>query len=102
MSIIIDNNTVIWLMISIILFCLGYTSRTLLDQNKYGGDYGTNSIKEIPNHKKQQLAIKIDDSKYVTNVSTDNLEKKYNSLGDIKESSENIESSITKLKNLKR
>jgi hypothetical protein len=46
--------------------------------------------------------IKIDDAKYVTEIKTDGMEKKYDQLGDVKQSAENITNSINKLKNLKR
>lgn len=43
----------------------------------------------------------IDDSKYVTKIRTDDIEILYDSLGKTQNSSENIESSINKLKNMK-
>lgn len=46
--------------------------------------------------------INIDDKKIVTKIKTDHLEKKYDSLGDKKESAENITDAINKLKNIKR
>ncbi len=45
--------------------------------------------------------IEINDKKIVTNISTNNLEKKYTQLGEKKESSENISSTVNKLKNMK-
>lgn len=45
--------------------------------------------------------ISIDDTKYVSKINTDSLEKKYDSLGDVKASTEQINNSISKLKNLK-
>lgn len=45
--------------------------------------------------------VAIDSSKIVTNISTGGLEKKYNDFGTQKESSEDISSSINKLKNMK-
>jgi hypothetical protein len=45
--------------------------------------------------------INIDDKKYVTNIDTDGLEKKYTQLGEKKESTEKIDSAINKLKNMK-
>lgn len=45
--------------------------------------------------------IAIDEKKVVTNINTDGLEKKYESLGERKNSSENISDSINKLKTLK-
>jgi hypothetical protein len=45
--------------------------------------------------------ISIDNSKFVVDIKTDQLEKKYEGLGEIKNSQENIGSSINKLKNMK-
>jgi hypothetical protein len=44
----------------------------------------------------------IDERKFVTDIKTSGMEKKYENLGETKISNENIESSINKLKNLKR
>jgi hypothetical protein len=57
-----------------------------------------NKQKLIDNNPKE---INIDNSKYVTNINTDTLEKKYETLGDITTSKEQINTSISKLKNLK-
>lgn len=46
--------------------------------------------------------ITIDDKKFVVDIKTDGLEKKYENLGETKKSTENIQSSIDKLKNMKR
>jgi hypothetical protein len=53
------------------------------------------------NAQEQKVAITIDTSKFVTDIKTDGLEKKYANLGEIKESEENISGSINKLKNMK-
>jgi cytochrome c biogenesis protein ResB len=50
----------------------------------------------------QKNNITIDDKKFVTNINTSGMEKKYDSLGDTKKSEENISESVNKLKNLKR
>lgn len=47
-------------------------------------------------------AIKIDDRKFVGEISTDNIEKKYGELGETKVSDENISSSVNKLKGMKK
>jgi hypothetical protein len=47
-------------------------------------------------------AISIDDSKFVTDIKTDGMEKKYSSIAETKTSSEDISGSISKLKNMKR
>lgn len=54
--------------------------------------------KELPQNRP---SISIDDKKFVTEIKTDTLEKKYDSLGDVKSTSENISDSVNKLKNLK-
>lgn len=46
--------------------------------------------------------IEIDSGKFVTEINTSNLEKKYTSMGEEKISTENISESINKLKNIKR
>lgn len=45
--------------------------------------------------------ISIDDTKYVTKINTDNLEKKYDDIASIKHSQDTIESSVNKLKTIK-
>lgn len=54
------------------------------------------------NSEKSQNKIIIDDRKFVTDISTDGIEKKYNKLGDTKLSNDNISESVNKLQNLKR
>lgn len=49
----------------------------------------------------QRTNIEIDNKKFVGDIKTDTLEKKYDSLGETKTSSENISGAINKLKNLK-
>lgn len=46
-------------------------------------------------------AVAIDDKVYVTNIKTDGMIKKYDGLGEVKKSNENITSSIDKLKQMK-
>ena len=46
--------------------------------------------------------ILIDERKYITDIKTSGLEKKYDTLGETKKTDEDIGSSINKLKNLKR
>ena len=46
--------------------------------------------------------VSIDDKKVVLNIKTDGMEKKYENLGEIKQSSENISSSVDKLKQMKK
>jgi hypothetical protein len=50
---------------------------------------------------KKKTVIDIDETKYVVDISTKGLEKKYDSLGEVKQSSDNIQNSVNKLKNMK-
>lgn len=85
------------LAIGVCFFLIGYF---------YGSHHRT-GVSNITNHKEQYLpnnkttSISIDETKFVTDIKTDNLEKKYQSLGDIKQSTESISQSINKLKNMK-
>lgn len=53
------------------------------------------------NTKPNNQKVSIDETKIVTKINTDSLEKKYSSLGDTRTSQESISSSINKLKNMK-
>lgn len=53
-------------------------------------------------HSELITKIDIDDKKIVTKINTDNLEKKYHSLGDTKVAIDDISGSVNKLKNIKR
>ena len=46
--------------------------------------------------------IDINSAKYVTNIDIDGLEKKYTTLGETKQSTDDISASVNKLKNIKR
>jgi len=52
--------------------------------------------------KKDKTVVSIDDTKYVVDIKTSGMEKKYESLGEINQSEEDISTSINKLKNMKR
>lgn len=86
----------------VLLFLIGYlcgksgalgVSNTVYDSHK------RNNSVTSPN---KYQSIDIDESKFVTEINTEGMEKKYIELGDTKESSEDISRSINKLKNLKR
>lgn len=59
--------------------------------------------KSFFDHKQQDAieSVSIDDKKYVVPI-TSNFEKKYDDLGETKNSQENISSSVDKLKSLKK
>lgn len=91
--------TITLLAIGACFFLIGYLygaksgSGVYIDNNK--GFFGKQE-------NKKSNTITIDDKKIVTKINTDNLEKKYDSLGEKKESQENIGESVNKLKNLKK
>ena len=102
MTLNIDNNVLILSIINILSFSLGYILGKLRPisgvSNSSQAYYG--SPDNRPNSQVRPK-ISIDDTKFVTEIKTDGLEKKYNDLGDKKVSNENIGNSINKLKNMK-
>lgn len=84
-----------------VFFCLGYivakisTPKTVHSINDM---VSVTSKKEIRN----KSNIEIDDTKYVSKIKTDGLEKKYEKLGDKQTVENDTISSVNKLKNLKR
>jgi hypothetical protein len=100
----IDNNAILIVVIIILItnsFFIGY----LLGRS-VGPKGVCNNTKSFFKQEHEKLntnnPIVIDDKKFVVDIKTDGLEKKYDSLGDIKKSEENISNSVSKLKNLKR
>jgi len=86
------------------LFLIGYFYGKSRSVDTHGVSfYGENKPRSFfsENNKASKPKINIDDTKVVTDIKTDELEKKYEHLGDIKNSNENISSSINKLKNMK-
>lgn len=98
MQINLNNIVVIILILThIIFFFMGYILAKI-DQNN--GVFNTKP-KSFFDQNHMDTKVSIDDKKYVVNISTDGLEKKYTQLGETKESSEKIDSAINKLKNMK-
>lgn len=92
---------VLFLISYIIIFLLGLLVGRLLSFNGvYNNAPITKTLSSITNKQTGQ-PISIDTSKFVVDIKTDGLEKKYQQLGDIKESQETITSSVNKLKNMK-
>jgi hypothetical protein len=95
---------VLFLISYIIIFLLGILVGRLLSFN---GVYKNESIQTTNKtlssivNKDTGQTISIDSSKFVVDIKTDGLEKKYQQLGDVKESQETIDSSVNKLKNMK-
>jgi hypothetical protein len=96
------NDIIIEIIIIVIIlhsFLFGYFFGHYTNKN------GVNNGRSFFNKQKEltqnRESISIDDKKFVTEIKTDTLEKKYDSLGDVKSTSENISDSVNKLKNLK-
>jgi len=94
---------IILILLDIVFFFLGYTIGKLTNSQKtiesQPNSFFQKDIKEKKDKIKNKLII--DESKYVTDIKTSDMEKKYENLGETKKTNENIESSINKLKNLK-
>ena len=95
---------IILILLDIVFFFLGYTigrlnsSQTIVESQPVSF---FNKQKSVSDDKVINKVI-IDERKFVTDIKTSGMEKKYENLGETKISNENIESSINKLKNLKR
>lgn len=91
-----DSATLLlYLLVNLNSFLIGY----LLGKNMTTNNTLSKPSKTSPVQPKESISI--DDTKFVTDINTANLEKKYSTLGDTTQSSENISQSINKLKNLK-
>ena len=103
----IEKETIFILIISlcfsILTFLIGYIIGKI---SNFNGVYDTSNNKNklftSQKNNDSKSKIIIDDSKFVLDIKTDSLEKKYDSLGDIKKTEEKIDQSISKLKQLKR
>lgn len=94
--------TSLYLGINLAFFLVGYLwcKLSLSSNSQLISKTPLKSISRNVDIEKQELA-NIDSRKIVVSINTDNLEKKYEQLGDIKKSEENITNSVSKLKNMK-
>ena len=104
----IDNSTILVLIVIIaiisyfIVFILGLIIGLFWVNRGVSNTVNTFRRSGSNNPSSTNSSITIDTSKVVTDIKTDGMEKKYQSIGDTKQSSENISNSIAKLKNMKR
>jgi len=94
----INNILVISILITLNIVCVlvGFLFGKIINNN------GVSVIKtNTTKNAYQQEKVFIDDKKVVVDISTKGLEKKYESIGDKKQTQENISSAIDKLKNMK-
>lgn len=99
----LNNNIIIVLIILIYLNSLfiGFLLGRLYG---FGGVSNSTTQSFFTKQKTDQVVknnLSIDDKKIVVDIKTDTLEKKYNTLGDVTQKSDDISSSVNKLKNLK-
>lgn len=94
---IVDILIFILLFLNIAFLILGYLIGKTNQYKEINSFYNKNK------HSQDILGaqISIDDTKIVSKIKTDGLEKKYDSLGETQNTKENITSSINKLKNMK-
>lgn len=85
------------ILLFIIVFILGYCIGRFSINN---GVFNTRPNKYFNQEPIDNVAI--DDSKFVSKINTDNLQKKYEILGETKISQDNIDHSVNKLKNIKK
>jgi hypothetical protein len=96
------NNITVYLFLStnIVFFILGFIVSKYISTEKFTQINDMVSVKSKTENR-NKTAIEIDDTKYVSKINTGGLEKKYDSLGDVKKTDQSISSSVNKLKNLK-
>ena len=94
---------ILLILLNRVFFFLGYiigkSTNSQITIESQPNSFFQKDIKEKKDKIKTKLII--DESKYVTDIKTSDMEKKYENLGETKKTNENIESSINKLKNLK-
>ena len=94
---------IILILLNVVFFFLGYSiGRLNSSQTNVESQPISFFNKSKSDSDKMIDKITINESKYVTDIETSGMEKKYETLGETKISQENIESSINKLKNIKR
>lgn len=96
-----------FVLFSIIFLFLGFLlARSLKQTNekeeKIESFFQKENKKSKQDNSKKNTTIDIDESVHVVNINTENLEKKYEKMGNTKSTQEDISSGIEKLKNMKR
>jgi len=94
---------IILILLDIVFFFLGYTIGRLTSSQTIMKSQPTSFFSKNQSVSDDKIINKviIDERKFVTDITTSGMEKKYNNLGETKISNDNIESSIDKLKNMK-
>lgn len=92
-------------LLAVLSFGVGYAIGSLDNiRRALKGSESTSFVSEVAREQKQQAKkkISIDDTKYVTDISTDDLESKGGTLGVVSQTNDNISSAANKLAQLKK
>ena len=93
-------------LLAVLSFGVGYAIGSLDNiRRTLKGSESTSFVSEVVREQKLQAkkrVVSIDESKYVTDVSTDDLESKGGSLGVVSQTNDNISSAASKLAQLKK
>ena len=93
-------------LLAVLSFGVGYAIGSLDNiRRALKGSESTSFVSEVAREQKQQQArkkISIDEAKYVTDISTDDLESKGGKLGVVSHTSDDISSAANKLAQLKK
>ena len=100
----LNNNIILLIVVVLIInsFFIGYLLGRFSGHNGVSNNKQKSFFQQQDSKTKEINSISIDDKKFVVDIKTDNLEKKYQNLGDVKHTEETITNSVDKLKNLKR
>ena len=100
MSITISSESLIWFCLVLISYLAGYLYCKISFVANGGVSISAGRSIKTKNSV-EKTKIQIDDKTFVTDITTDSLEKKYDNLGEIKKTSDNVTQSVNKLKNMK-
>jgi len=93
-------------LLAVLSFGVGYAIGSLDNiRRALKGSESTSFVSGVTREQKQQAkkkVVSIDESKYVTDISTDGMESKGGTLGEVSQTSDNISSAASKLAQLKK
>lgn len=95
---VLDNIEVLFI---IIFLFVGYTIGYLHGHKETNHTFGYKKNKSNNQIYENIEKVTIDDKKFVVDIDTSKMQKKFTNLGEVKHSEENISQSIQKLKNMK-
>lgn len=93
---------IILLLLNVIFFSIGYILGRIYNNNNIDKPVSFLKSNNSSSNTNKNATVNIDDKKVVIPIKTQDLEKKYDTLGSVTTISDNISESVNKLKNLKR